>query len=858
MEAIPAGYEVVEQIPDGYEVVSQAPNQEEVPEGYEVVGNTTPPESDGGIIDTIKPHFMRGVDRTITGVEEGIKNIGSGLLAGSGEDLDMFLKLNPITRPYTKLYDKYISKENESINPLSKALLGASGDVGGDRDSFGYLAGQVAAPGIPDAIGAVPKLFDAVVSPVTSRLINGMTDGFSVPKEILGKKVYGINPKTNKVGDYRMPRERANFSGLTGQSPRGTMRDWFKSRFVQDYRLNPEYLKHLDTAETGVRNVDAQVEEVMQDIGAQNYAPSEQKMIVDFLEGNLDPSQVKMLEATDPEMYAVANKAKSYIQKNSNELQGLGMINPDTNTQNYIKKVFDKSPSEKSKITDVKGTYLTPDTRGLNVNVNTATSGLFGDAVANKHLIDEGFRPTGKMLDGKTEVWNRPFTDAEYKGFGKNEELAPIFGATMEKQGIEKVKGNLYKSILNEDTIKTYSEPTIGVDQRLGKGYGALEGKYVSPEVKASLDMFSGKAEKIVPEGWRNFVNEWKANTVIKNPKSHVNNILGNITTSWYGDVPISDAMTGAKHAMSAAVKGDDYVKAMPNYDEAANVGLFGRTSIDEMINQVTGIESKFVKKDLPGGVNKSNLYLGKDSKAGKKFYEAYRVEDDAFKLSNYNYWRGQGLSPADARAKVEDAIFDYAKQMPRGVNALRDTGAVPFVSWTYKSIPLMAKTLAKHPSKLAGTTAALYGINSLFDGNDDNEIGSGKVRVGNQDINVNQWTPYQEYLDPQKFGSSMMFGGVPQNAIGALMGKDMSFGKPRGITKKNSSVIDDALGYGKKAYDMAPIPGVYRAGVRIVQDELKDKYDRNIAESALDRLFISNKPVKKSRKRKKPSRKRD
>ncbi len=346
-------------------------------------------------------------------------------------------------------------------------------------------------------------------------------------------------------------------------------------------------------------------------------------------------------------------------------------------------------------------------------------------------------------------------------------------------------------------------------------------------------------------------VNEWKANTVIKNPKSHVNNILGNITLSWYSGVPIKQAMSSAGSAFKAASK-PGHIKAMPNWDEAAEAGLFGRTSLDEMINQVTGIESKFKPKNLPLNANKSNLYLGKDSKVGKKIYGAYRDEDDAFKLSNYNYWRDQGLDPKAAREKVELAIFDYAKQMPKGLNYLRDTGLIPFISFQYKSIPLLAKTLADSPSKIAGTSAALYGINAITGG--DTEPGAGKLRVNDTDINTGQWTPYQEYLKPMETGAGFLFGGMPQNVLGLATDKDMSFGRPRGISKQDDTATTTAGKFIKKSLDVLPIPAVYKAAGRIGLD-IKDK-DRNPVESGIDRLLIGNKPKRKTKRKRRPNRK--
>lgn len=770
--------------------------------------------------------LSEGISQEVTEFKESpmsyLKDTGKNLLGGTVHGLGELAGLAELPSQVAeygvnKLFS--LGGEDDIIGEglMRKTLTDAGKGMAEDVQGPAFTTGDILGPPVGTAIKHAPKVgsgINTLMSKATKPVINKATEM------------------------------------LTRTSPRGTIRDTFKSNFVQDYRLGDEYIKYLDEAESGVREIDTKVNSYMSQIKEQ-LTPGEQASVVRYMDGTMTPDELRVIETTEPHTLEAMQGISARIEDNTMKLVDLKMLDNTvtegrkTDTK-YLKRVFAEEGHQPQKFTDIDNTYMSKDSRGLNVNVDN--SRLFNNA---DEVSAAGFTDTGnKTPDGKS-IWNRQFTNEEYAKLGSVEDLATRTGATLESQGQDLVKGRFYDKILNESNIKTFDTPEEGM-VRLEKDYGSLTGKYVDPEVKSSLDQFSGLGDRHTPEAWRKYVNEWKANVVIKNPKSHVNNVIGNITMSWYGDVPVSNALKGAGHAAKAATD-NNYIKTMNNYPEAAEVGLFGRTSLDEMINQVTGIESRFKPQNLPGNMNKSNLYLGKDSKWGKPIYDAYRNEDDAFKLSNYNYFRGKGLSPEASRKKVELAIFDYAKQMPKGLNYLRDTGMIPFVSWQYKSIPLLADTLANNPAKLAGTTAALYGMNAIFDG--DNEAGSGKVKVGNRNISSQQWTPYQEYLNAQKTGASFLFGGLPQNILGTAVGKDMSFGSPRAITRSSDDKAEGALKYGKKATDLLPIPGVYKALFRTGKDVFTK--DRNVVESAIDRIFIGNKPPrKKSRNRKnRPSR---
>ena len=76
---------------------------------------------------------------------------------------------------------------------------------------------------------------------------------------------------------------------------------------------------------------------------------------------------------------------------------------------------------------------------------------------------------------------------------------------------------------------------------------------------------------------------------------------------------------------------------------------------------------------------------MSEDSAVGKKVFGAYQAEDEVFKLGIFNHYLQQGMSSKEARKATELIVFDYAKKLPKGVEFLRDTGLIPFVTWSYR-----------------------------------------------------------------------------------------------------------------------------------------------------------------------------
>jgi hypothetical protein len=71
-------------------------------------------------------------------------------------------------------------------------------------------------------------------------------------------------------------------------------------------------------------------------------------------------------------------------------------------------------------------------------------------------------------------------------------------------------------------------------------------------------------------------------------------------------------------------------------------------------------------------------------------------------RIVGYLWGRSRGMSVAQARELVSNTSFDY-DEVSKIVSKLR-TGAVPFLTWTFKALPFVMKRMIQHPASLPFT----------------------------------------------------------------------------------------------------------------------------------------------------------
>ena len=356
------------------------------------------------------------------------------------------------------------------------------------------------------------------------------------------------------------------------------------------------------------------------------------------------------------------------------------------------------------------------------------------------------------------------------------------------------------------------------------KRYGALAGKWVHPEVAYHLQQ-QFYIDDAVQKAWRQILGWWKIGKTVYNAVAHVNNVISNIAMTYIAGGRLRDLP-----AMALEMKRKGAL-----YNEALEHGLIGDAvdvaGLQEMFVGLNNVsDDKLLDGLIMRTLKRADKLTGQAvSKTAKFAQKSYRVEDEVFKLALYKRGKDAGLSPREAADYALSFMFDYS-EIPQGVKWLRDTGILPFVSYTYKAIPALARAALTRPHKVLAVTGFMHGINALSyallggaaDEDEEREympdyqkgytvFGTPKlIRLPWNDskgkpifIDLYRWLPLGDFADTQN-----QMGGLPlpqwatpngpviSHAFALLGNKDTFTG--RDIVKPYQSGGEKAATYGK------------------------------------------------------------
>ena len=235
--------------------------------------------------------------------------------------------------------------------------------------------------------------------------------------------------------------------------------------------------------------------------------------------------------------------------------------------------------------------------------------------------------------------------------------------------------------------------------------YGSLAGKMISPDAwKIVKAMASTRYQSRTIKAAHSIVSKstraWKIGKTAFNPATHGYNWVANLHMSALGGYdPISTLAGGIKELGS---KGELYQRAVAAGMLDSNV-LRGELDMGKFLQEIESIERGQV---IDEGVG----LLGAMAKAGKAqgrkaFYNAlrtYEIGDEIFKLGIFRKEIRKGATDIEAIAKANEMFFDY-RDIPPGIANIRDWGLMPFVSYTYKALPMVAKSIRDYPHRVMG-----------------------------------------------------------------------------------------------------------------------------------------------------------
>ena len=255
--------------------------------------------------------------------------------------------------------------------------------------------------------------------------------------------------------------------------------------------------------------------------------------------------------------------------------------------------------------------------------------------------------------------------------------------------------------------------PETNIPKSAVKEWHSLAGGYVRGWLWRDLNELNKMQKRTY---WTQFLTLFKESKTVLSPNVHFNNFMGNAILSELYDFDFTDIKDGF---LEMARKGDLYQEALKNgifsggYVQVEIDRLDETKQIEKIIREV---EQEFNNKQGASNMmatTKLMLKIGEALQTVRKgMQDAYRWEDEVFRMVSYMHDRSRGVSEEDAVQNSLDRFLNYDIRAP-WPNALRRT-ILPFFSYTYAFIPQMIKAVVSKPWKVAKLFTIAYAIEAL------------------------------------------------------------------------------------------------------------------------------------------------
>lgn len=358
------------------------------------------------------------------------------------------------------------------------------------------------------------------------------------------------------------------------------------------------------------------------------------------------------LDELPSELLAKAKPAFDELDRLGKEAVGVGLLKAETYAENvgkYIARLYRKHEIPQGVIEKVK-TFFEKKPLRIDVSRFKKRTDIPDDVrEAMGEILEAGY-PTAKSLVQLNQAVER----------------ARFFG---------EVAGKWAKDTVEEGFSKLPDVKTLG----------KLMGKAVPTPIFDDIQEIirvKSPAEKALSK----VVGGFKFSKVILNPATHARNIMSNFILNSFEGLSPTRLDIYARAAKQIATKGD-------LYQEARKVGLGLDTFASRELKDILlGPEGATIGRKFGDSWKKIVNNLG----------DIYQKEEEFAKMAQYIFQRGKGLNPEDAYKVAERATFNYAQVTPFIRRVRESIWGFPFVTFTYKATPQVAKTLVTKPTKIS------------------------------------------------------------------------------------------------------------------------------------------------------------
>lgn len=409
--------------------------------------------------------------------------------------------------------------------------------------------------------------------------------------------------------------------------------------FIYRFGQDPIYRK---IAERTIKNTGVGVQNVLEIARPITKIDSAtQKVIAEARKaGQLESLPVDILEKAKP--------AFDELDRLGKEAVNVGLLNADTYAENvgkYIARLYRSKEAPEGVVSKLKGVFEAKPKRIDLSRFKKRTDIPEEVREAMGEILEAGY-PTAKALVQLTR-------SVENAKFFK--EVATKWGSDVLEEGMSKL-------------------PEV-------KTLGALAGKAIPTPIFDDIQeiiRIKTPTEKALSQ----VVGGFKYGKVILNPATHARNVMSNFILNNFEGLSPARLDIYAKAARSLAKKDE-------LYKEARNVGLgldtFASSELRDILSGVAegGVKSKF-------------------KQIGNKIADIYQKEEEFAKMAQYIFQKSKGLSPEEAYKIAERATFNYSQVTPFIRRARESIFGLPFITFSYKVTPQIAKTLATKPTKIS------------------------------------------------------------------------------------------------------------------------------------------------------------
>ncbi len=518
-----------------------------------------------------------------------------------------------------------------------------------------------------------------------------------------------------------------------------TLSEFISKGMVDNYGLDPDFIKIKKSTYSEVGSLKQQFLDIIRATD-KTLSDDEQQVLYSMIHGVMDDV---------PTLKGLSDSAKAVIKDTGRQLVDVGLLAEETwrkNAGKYLHRSYDSKL-----LKEAGGTQAVRAAREFKI-IGDELKPRGIPAITTKKAFekpDSHWQKAGwEVLDDsdpENYIVRRQLTKQERLDRGEIENASFALAETGRLMTHDLAVFKLFKNIssskfaIDEDTFLKQSTsgdiipgawlqvPTT--TRYKGKSfevneYGKLAGMYVPKEVLEDVTRLIPTAQngfkKLIGAKYINLMKIWKKSKTAWNPTVHVNNTMSNVMMYDHANGSYKFLKRGAQELKKGLdERTDATIFRMAKEDGVLDSDILTRELNDETmgaLEKAVGELSRKGRNELHGSINYSkklgDFFQGAYEKTFRKMENFYQAEDQVFRMALYMDRLSKGASRADAAADAKKWFIDYDINAPL-INFMKN-GPTPFISYTYRVVPLLAETAAKRPWKFAKWAAMGFTANDL------------------------------------------------------------------------------------------------------------------------------------------------